>query len=173
MHETGGDGGHFTVPNFLNPAGYTAGDVFCVIKCVNDPPPAADQAAPACGGWGSVDDGYYPFTDSKVYDDFGTSARKDAIVTGGGLTVWHCLEIRTASGAWSMHKQGTQLHSTGTNTVAWGTSPFLGRSAGSTKFMKGWIAEIIFFSRVLTSSERFDTIHTYINNKYNLGLPTS
>lgn len=173
MHETGGDGGHFTLTNWINPAGFTAGNVFCIIKCVNDPPPAADQAAPACGGWGSVDDGYYPYTDSKIYDDFGTNARKDAIVTGGGLTSWHVLEIRSASAAWSLHLNGTQKHSTGTNTVAWGTSPFLGRSAGSTKFMKGWIAEIIFYSSVLSSSDRWNTVHTYLNNKYAFSLPTS
>lgn len=170
FHESGGDGGYCTLPNFLSGP---AGNVFVVGKCVNDPPPFADQSAPFCGGWGSVDDGYYPYLDSKVYCDFGTNSRKDAIITGGGLTSWHLLEIRTASGAWSIHKQGTQLHSTGSNTVAWGTAPKLGRSEGSSKFLKGWIAEVIFYSAVLNNTDRWNTVHAYLNNKYAFSLPTS
>lgn len=172
--DAAGEGGHFTVPNFLNPAAYTAGNVFWVSKLVFDPPNSADSSAPACGDWGTTNDAYWPYTDGKLYDDFGSNARKDAIVTGTSLTAWILYEGRTAAGAWSCHINGVQKHTTASNTVAWGTSPFLGRVSGSAKFLRGWVSDIIFYSRVLSSSERWNTVHTYLNNKYpSFSLPTS
>lgn len=169
-----GDGGHFTLPNFMT--GFTAGNVFFVVKLTQNPVGLGVQdAASVTGDWGSGGDAYYHFpTDSKIYDDFGTTARKNAIAhTGQALTSWQTIDVRSASGAWSYHMSGTQLLSTGTNTVGWGTAPKIGRVATNTKFMRGWVAEIILYSRVLSSSEKFNTIHTYLNNKYALGLPTS
>jgi len=172
FHDVAGDGGYFTLPNFLG--SFTAGDVFVVIKLALDPPNSSDAAAPGVGCWGSTDDSYYPFTgDGKIYDDFGTNSRKNAIVPGVALNAWRVVEIRTASGAWSYHIDGTQKFSTGTNTVAWGTAPKLGRSEGSAKFLRGWVAEIIFYSSVLSSTDRWNTVHTYLNNKYAFSLPTS
>lgn len=169
---TGGRGGHFTLPNFLT--GYTAGEFFAVAKLDSDPPPT-NAAAPPHGDWGTGSDAYYPWqNDSKIYDDFGTNTRKDAIVTGGGLTSWHVLNIRTASGAWSLWINGVQKHSTGSNTVAWGTSPKIGRNnTVNQKYLVGLICEVFFYSAVLSDSDRWDTVHTYLNNKYGFSLPTS
>lgn len=165
------NGGWFTLPDFLT--GFTAGEVFSVIILDNDP--VSHNASHAAANWGpATDDSYYPFSgDNKIYDKWGTTARKDAISYTGALTSWHMYNVRTASGAWSNYKNGTQLFSTGTNTVGWGTSPMIARNTQNSKTLQGLVAEVIFYSSVLSSSDRFNTIHTYFNNKYNLGLPTS
>jgi len=164
------NGGWFTLPDFLT--AFTAGDFFAVLILDNDP--VSHNAAPPHGDWEASDDSYYPFSgDGKIYDKFGTTVRKDAITYTGSLASWHVYEIRTASGAWSNYKNGTQLFTTGTNTVGYGTAPKIGRVTTNSKTLQGLIAEIIFYSSVLSSSDRFNTVHTYLNNKYNLGLPTS
>jgi hypothetical protein len=164
-------GGWFTVPNFLT--GYTSGDIFCIVKLDADPPSTTSANAPAAGDWGTAGDSYYPFTnDGNIYDDFGSSARKDNIAAGS-LAQWRVYEVRTALAAWSNYLDGTQLHSTAVNTVAWSTAPFIGHTATNSKYLEGLIAEIIFYSSVLSDSDRWNTVHTYLNNKYGFSLPTS
>ena len=165
----GSPGGWFTLPDFLT--SFTSGSYFAVVILDEEPPD--HNTSPPLGDWApATDDSYYPFSDTKIYDKWGSTARKDAIVVSG-TTSWHVYEVRTASAAWSCHKDGTQLHSTGTNTVGWGTAPKVGRVATNTKFIEGMIAEVIFYSSVLSSSDRFNTVHTYLNNKYGFALPTS
>lgn len=163
-------GGWFTVPNFLT--GYTSGNIFCVVKLDADPPSSTNANAPPHGDWGTAGDDYYPFTnDGNIYDGFGSNARKNSIAAGS-LAQWRVYECRTASGAWSNHLDGTQLHSTGSNTVAFGTAAFIGHTAINSKYLEGLIAEIIFYSVVLSSGDRF-SLHGYLNSKYGFSLPTS
>lgn len=163
-------GGWFTLPNFLT--GYTAGDYFAVVKM--DASPTANDGATPLGDWCSgTDDSYMTYTgDGKLYDQWGTTARKDAI-TITGLNSWFVYEARTASAAWSCLKNGTSLFSTGTNTVGFGSAPKVARVTGGSKWLEGMIAEIIFYNSVISSSDRFNTVHTYLNNKYAFSLPTS
>jgi len=132
-------GGWFDLPDFLT--GFTSGNYFAVVKL--DASPSVNNGATPLGDWCSgTDDSYYTFTgDGKIYDQWGTTVRKNAI-TVSGLNVWHVYEVRTASAAWSDHKDGVQLHSTGTNTVGWGTAPKVARVTGSTKHLRGMIAEM-------------------------------
>lgn len=168
--DTDGQGGYFSLPDFLT--GYTSGNVFCVVKLHADPPAVVIAAAPACGGWGTQGDPYFSFSNGNIYDDFGSDTRKDNIAAGS-LAQWRCYEVRTASGAWSNYLDGTQLHTTGVNTVAWSTTPFIAHTTTNDKFMNGWVAEVIFYSSVLSDSDRWNTVHTYLNNKYAFALPTS
>lgn len=163
-------GGWFTLPDFLT--GFTAGDYFAVVQL--DASPSTNNGATPLGDWCSgTDDSYYTFTgDGKIYDQWGTTARKDAI-TVSGLNSWHLYEVRNAALAWSNYKNGAQLFTTAINTVGWGTAPKVARVTGSSKFMLGMVAELIFYNSVLSSSDRFNTIHTYLNNKYAFSLPTS
>ena len=151
----------------------------CVLECrrhdgCTSSPRRPNDGATPLGDWApATDDSYYTYTgDGKIYDKWGSTSRKDAI-TVSGLNSWHVYEVRTASGAWSCHKDGTQLHSTGTNTVGWGSAPKVGRVSTNSKYIEGLYAEVIFYSAVLSSSDRWDTVHTYLNNKYGFSLPTS
>jgi hypothetical protein len=163
-------GGWFALPNFLT--GYPAGDFFAVVELDADPP-AGTAEAPPHGDWGTAGDAYYPWSNNgNIYDDFGTNTRKDNIAVAS-LAQWRVYEARTAPGAWSNHLDGTQLHTTASNTVAWSTAPFIGHTATNGKYLHGLIAEVIFYSSVLSNTDRWNTIHTYLNNKYAFSLPTS
>lgn len=166
----GDPGGWFTLANFLT--GFTAGEYFVVVKL--DFSPTVQDGATPLGDWCSgTDDSYMTYTgDNKLYEQWGTTARKDAI-TISGLDSWFVYNVRNAANAYSIWKDGSSLFSTGTNTVGWGTAPKVARVTGGPKHLRGLIAEIIFYSSVLSDSDRWDTVHTYLNNKYAFSLPTS
>lgn len=167
--------GYFTVPDFMT--GFAAGHAFAVVKINNDPPgPPGATGTAQCGSpmghWTSDAslDSLYPFTDGIIYEAFGSTARKTTVNPAPSLTSWRLYECRSASGAWSNHLDGTQLFSTGTNTVGWSTTPFIGRSiAGVTATLRGNIAEVIFFSRVLNSTE-IASIKSYLTAKFALTI---
>lgn len=165
-----GDGvnGYFTLPDFLT--GFTAGHGFAVMKKQQDPPTSSTPCA-VLSDWGTGGIDVIPFTDGKLYCAFGTNARKDNITNSvGTMTNWRLYEERSASGAWSNYLDGTQLHTTGTNTVAWSTTPKIGFTGGASGGLEGDFAECFFFSRILNSTE-LQTIYDYIQAKYGITLP--
>jgi len=169
-----GQGGYFTLPDFLTGLAATSGHAFSVVKLDNDPPGANSFAAPPLGDWGSSTDEYYCFpSDNGIYDGWGSSARKTTGDPTTALTTWLVYEQRTASGAWSRRinaaTSGGDFFSTGTNTVAWSSAPKIGRSTSSNKFMHGLIAEIIFYNSVLGSTD-YNSIKSYLNTKYGFSL---
>lgn len=173
MCTTAGVGGYFTLPNFLNGV-FGTGNGFVVARLENDPPGAFSKCGPPMGDWGSAGDDYYPFSsDGIIYDGWGSNVRKTTVNPTDSLASWHVYEVRSASGAWSNHLNGTQLSTTASNSVAWNTAPYLGFSFTNTKHMEGWIAEVIFYSRILDeTTERKAVIHQYLNDKYGFALPT-
>lgn len=164
--------GWFTLPNFMT--GFTAGNVFVVMQKITKSSVVAGRSGPPLGDWGSNTDEYFVFsTDQKIYDCTGSSARKTTVDPGDITTAAFVYEVRTASGAWSNYKDGTQLFTTATNTVAFGAAPKIGRSTTNSKKYDGYISEVIFFSRVLDdTTERKAVIHPYLNSKYAFSLPT-
>lgn len=163
--------GWFTLPNFMT--GFTAGDIFIVMQKITKTSVVVGRAGPPIGDWGSSTDEYYVFsTDNKIYDGTGSSARKTTVDPGDITTAAFVYEVRTASGEWSNYKDGTQLFTTATNTVTFGSAPKVARSTTNTKKYDGYISEIIFYSRVLDdTTERKAVIHAYLNDKYGFSLP--
>lgn len=167
----------FSLPNFLT--GFTAGDIFAVVKINGDPPNTlAARCAPPYGDFGSAGDEYFPnhtlggATAGVIFDAFGSTVRKQTVNPTPALTSWRLYESRSASGAWSNHLDGVQLFSTATNTVGWSTTPFIGHSTTNNKHLNGFISEIILYSRILNdTTERKAVIHAYLNTKYGLSLP--
>lgn len=164
------DGGYFTLPNFLT--GFAAGDAFTVFQIDNDPPSSNNYAGPPLSNFGSTTDEYFVFTtDSKIYDGFGSTARKTTVDPATSLTAWGVYEERSATNDWSNYLNGTQLFTTATNTVGWGTGPTLGFTTTGSKLMMGRIAEVILYSRVLDNvTERQAVIYPYLNSKYGFTL---
>ncbi len=163
-----GAAGYFTLPNFLT--GFTAGHGFAICKTV-----LRDGSQPF-SSWGSTDDGYYPWSaNNLMYDPTATNARKDAIaagplvMSGAGGTPWHLYEFRSASGAWSLWQNGAQTYSTGSNTVAWGTTPTIGKELGPGRMFIGDIAELFMYSSIKSGAD-LTTILSYLNTKYTLGI---
>lgn len=164
---------YFTFGNVLT--GLTAAEVFAVVKIDNDPPGAFAQGGLWRMDTDTVNSTFYPFTDTVVYLGFGTTARKTVGNPAPALTSPRLLNVSSASGAWTTRLDGTQLFTTGTNTVAWPAAPLLGKSHGP-YFLDGDIAEFLVFDHVLTADERAN-VNAYIADKYGLTLtgatPTS
>lgn len=140
------DGGHFSLPDFLT--GFSAGHGFAVIKWDS----ATGESSPPFSTWGSAGDGYYIFEpNDHIYDPFATSVRKDDITPNTAINLWHLYECRSAAGAWSLWQNGVQLHSTGTNTVAFSSAPLIGGTAGRPCI--GLSRTMFFYSRILNAGE--------------------
>jgi len=162
-------------------SGFTAGEMFAVVKIDNDPPATNAKSAPPLGNWGSSFDEYYPFpTDSTIYDGFGSSARKTTTNPTTALTNWLVYNVRSASGNWTRSinaaTSGNDYFNTGTNTVAWGGTGtiLIGGSTSGSKTMEGFISDVIMYSRVLDdATERKAVVHQYLNDTYGFSLPTS
>ena len=65
-----------------------------------------------------MNDQAYTYSNGLIYENFGTTARKNAITPGVTMTAWHIYTVRSASAAYDMRQNGgTTIFTTGTNTV--------------------------------------------------------
>jgi len=150
--------------NFLS--SYAEGEIFVVIKAAADPATSDKK-----GSWANfgtdINISHYSYVDGTVYDDFGTSTRKNTGNPATNLATWNLYNITSKANSWVSRINGTQFYSTSSNTVAWNTAAYFGGNA-ATDFDSGFdgdIAEVIFYNRALNSSER-SQIRTYISAKY-------
>lgn len=169
----GSNGGYFDFASAASTimGSPAAGHGFAVVKIDADPPSSNGHAAPAIAQFGSSTDEYYTFpSDSKIYDGFGSSARKTTVNPTPSLTSWRLYESRSAANDWSNWLDGTQLFSTASNTVSWnGSRASIGNTNTNSKTMDGLIAEVIVYDKILSAGE-LTTIKTYIADKYGLTL---
>jgi hypothetical protein len=139
----------------------TEGEIFIVVK--------ANAESPSNSLWLIGSDSaemLYPFSgDSKIYDQFGTTARKTVDDPTPALTSFRIYSVYSASGDWQAYLDGVSLFSTGTNTVGFNASPLLGW--GGTDFLDGDIAEVIIYDHKITGTERTNIV-TYLQTKYGL-----
>jgi len=163
-------GGYFTLPDFLN--GFTAGHHFTVVK-LDIEPDSNSRAGPPLGDWGTstLPEFYTLPSGGKIWSEWGSTVRHETVNPTADLTLWHVYEERSASGVWSNWIDGAMQFSTGTNTVSWGTAPKIGRHGiGGITTLFGMIAEVLFYDRVLDSSE-IQAIYDYLETKYAITLP--
>lgn len=171
---------YFDVPNFLSGA---AGEAFFVVKGDVDPGDGVGGInGPVLGNWGSdTQHSLYPlWTDSNIYDAYGTTARKGPTNNPDtSLATWHVMNLRSASGAWSWRinagSTGNDFYSTGTNTVGWGTAPKIGLdfNGSDNRVLAGLLVDIIHCSKILDdTTERNAIVHAYLNDTYGFSLPT-
>ncbi len=147
----------------------TGAHVFFVMKLVSE---AADQSL--VGKWGASNaPSYTPYSDSIVYDDFGSTVRRTSSISPTVSMATPCLyEVITASSEHTLLVSGEQIFTTGTNTVSWNSGGFMvGCSNASAvnltpaTFSKGYLAEIVLVDRKMTAPERTGLV-TYINTRY-------
>jgi hypothetical protein len=97
-----------------------------------------------------------------VYDDAGCNTRQSQ--DGTGITSWHIYRVQTIGTTRNVWR-GTTLIWTAAVTPFWRQSPIVGGNTGATYFFNGNIAEVIQFSRALTTGEAADT-HAYLNAEH-------
>lgn len=91
---------------------------------------------------------HYPYSDNNIYHDWLSTTRK-SFVKPAGMDAWHTGDFRSAANNWRYAKDGTDVHTTASNTVGLGTSHKLGRSA----HYNGFGGRIIGINRVLTGDD--------------------
>lgn len=158
-----GSSNFMNLPDFLT--GFSAGEIFLVIKLNNDPPTVGSGGLWEFGS--AAQASHYPFTDGVIYDAFGTDTRKTTVNPTPTLAAWRLYNVSSASGAWTSRLDTTQLFTTATNTVAWTTAPKFGTS--STFFTDGDIAEILIYSSILSSADR-SSLSSFLSSKYALSF---
>lgn len=156
--------GYFKVPAAAV-SGLTAGEILTYLRSSK-----ATTVASSLWSWGSwADQSYFTFSNGSVYDYFGSTVRKGPFAPGVTIqNQWRRYGVHSAAGDWAARIDGTQIHSTATNTVSFpasgGQQPIIGDSTypnqiASGSFSSPWrglMTAVIFYNRKLTSTERSD-----------------
>lgn len=153
-----------TLPNLMN--GETEGEIFATVRSTAG---GAEHGFWKFGTAGT--NNHYPFADNLVYEDFGSTARKDSINVGSGasqITSWHRLNIWSAASDWSMQINESTVRSTTSNTVAWNSAPKIGSQAAGGAYVA--YACILLFDHKLSTDDR-DAIIDWLTANPNGGMP--
>lgn len=139
-------GAGFSLPNFMN--GRPSGEAFAAIK--------TQGTALQQGGWkfgSSAQITHYTYSDGKVYDDFGATARQSFTPTISP-TSWRRYNVASAAGSWVARLDGV-TQATTAPSVGWSTSPAVGNpyTAATGHIQYGCV---LIYGRTLTSGERAD-----------------
>lgn len=105
------------------------------------------------GGYG---DQYYPYAvDSKIYEDAGSTTRRDALAHTQDLTAWHLHRVTSTSSEYTITTGTQEIFTSGTNTVDPSPAPGLGCNniSAPTRFMKGNLARLLIFDHKLSAAE--------------------
>lgn len=150
-----------------NASALTAATVFIVVKV--DADPAA--GIPTSGLWDfgsdAANDTHYPFTDGIIYDDFGTTARKTTVNPTPALTSPRNYCVISAASDWRSYLDGSNLHTTATNTVGFLAAPLLGRGPTNPVNLDGDVHELILYSSALSDGNR-QSVEGYLRTKFTL-----
>jgi hypothetical protein len=141
------------------------GEIFVVARGNNDPPSVGAGALWFLGS--DTLTSSVPFTDGVIYDAFGSTARKTTVNPTPSLAQPFIYNVTSVAGQWTSRLNGTQIHTTGTNTVGWTTAPTLGRGGNITLFFAGVVAEIIMTAGAMSTASR-DSVLRYLRARYGI-----
>jgi hypothetical protein len=166
----------FTISsNPLGASGSTAFSVQYVEGVCNN----GNDNGPIFGNFGGSEDSaslsqtHYPYgPDCFVYDAFGTRLRKDQITSPVTIAnAWTLYSVKSTDDDWQSFVNGQLMHSDPTNTYSSAiggddTTLYIGKQTANGTFqLKGKVAEVIVYNRVLTTPER-QQVEAYLNQKY-------
>jgi len=104
----------------------------------------------------TANDDWHPYSNGNLYSGWGASTRlMTGISPSTSLTVYHTLNVFTASNDWKYSINGTQQWADASMTVAFIAAPTIGKSKLAA-FWGGNIKSIVMFDRKLTTQERSD-----------------
>ncbi len=144
----------------------TAGEIFVVSKILTDPPTLESQT----GFWimgASGEKHHFPWTDGRIYDDFGSTLRRALPNPGQKLTLPNIYNVSSISGEWAATLNGIQLYTSTNNTVSFNFTPSIGRDASH--YFAGDMAEMVLYDRKLSTTDR-TAVMTYLSTKWAIAL---
>jgi hypothetical protein len=151
-----------TPVDFVSPGGV---DAFWVLKMASDMPAGASETGLERFGT-AAQVTHYPFTDGVVYMGFASNNRKTVGNPGQDLSLPHVLEVISTSSEYTVMIGGKQEFN-GAATYDWNLRPIIGESGTSTRWLKGDVAELVFYDRKLSDAERA-AVMSYFKSRYNL-----
>lgn len=155
----------FNLPNLMS--GASAGEVFLVWK----------GPAVSAGNYGiwnlgtSSSSPSFPSSSGVLSESFGSDTTRILGIPAASITNFHLYNVSSRNSEWITRFNGEARFQTSSNSVGFPASPFFGKTSG-TRFLKGDVAEILVYDRVLTAPER-ETINRVLSANYGLGLALS
>lgn len=154
----------------------TAGTALYVMASDNDPGGADPGNGAVLHRWGSsASSDHEPYLDSNVYHGWGATTRKTVGNPTPALTTPRQITITNASGAWAYKIDGTDIFTTGTNTVGFASAlsdansdlmSIGGSTAGAAPvWFNGRIAEILVYDSALSGAD-LTNAQTYLKDKW-------
>ena len=147
-----------------------AGELFLILKADADPGSSANNSLHLFGSAASNCE--YSAADGTLKDTFGLSTKlATGIDPATTLTAWRCYNVSVDVGAFTIRLDGAQIYTTGAHAVGFHASlvAYLGVSNVPGSAFKGYIAEVLIYPRVLTSTERAAVVN-YFSTRFNLGF---
>jgi hypothetical protein len=142
-----------------------AGTALYVYASDADPSDSGSGGGPVLGRWGSDDTTEAePYSDGIIYSGWGRSARLSWNPTPSMATPRQ-ITIVSSSSEWTYKIDGTNSHTTGTNTVAWNSNAATIGFHYTAFGVKGRIAEIIISSSALSGADLTDA-QDYLATKW-------
>lgn len=161
----------FTISS--NPLGASGSTAFSV-QYVEDVCGVGDDNGALLGNFGASEiQTHYPYgPDCLVYDAFATTSRKEALTPPTTISdAWSIYSVHITNGEWKNYVNGQLMHSDTGNTYdnsigGDDTTLYIGKQTGLGYFsLKGKVAEVIVYNRVLTTPE-LQQVEAYLNAKY-------
>lgn len=151
----------------VDPSALTAAHWFIVIKNTL----ATTATTPWKLGTSASADHYGLTADNKIYCGVFSTTRRDCGDPAADLTGWRVLEAISTSSEYTVNLDGTQLFTSGTNTVGSPSNCALGANSttGSGAWNNGHIAGIYIFSAKLGTTDR-NLMVTYLNARWGLSM---
>ncbi len=148
---------YLNLPNVMS--GASAGEILAVLKL-----PEPTTRINALWHFGTGNGSLYYF--GSRYDDFGSNNGSSYNPPPASeLTRFHYYNVSMGAGTWVERLNGLErLRRTGQN-FAFRIDPLIGRRQGYSQYLKGDIAEILIFEKVLTERQR-EAVYVYLNTKY-------
>lgn len=134
VHFVGSVPQYFALPNLLS--GATSGEILAVVR-------ATTASGYNSGLWyfGTDPWDWYPYSSGGVYTAFGSNAQKLEGFPSLDITQYHIYNCSSQAGFWQSSMDGFPDFSTTSNTVAFNSTPFIGRNGNNYGFY-GDIAEV-------------------------------
>jgi hypothetical protein len=154
----------FSLPNFA--AGWGQGEVLAVLRSLG---PASNQYSALWLMTTAAAAGWHPDPNGHLWENFG---RTSAIDTGIPAQAYnqtnaHVYNVAGATNAFTIRLNNSVHYSTNVNTVGFAVNPRFGWGANGSMF-RGYMAEAMFFNRLLTADERNVVVTNYLNKRFNL-----
>lgn len=156
----------FTYLNLPSMAALTAGHIFIIWKLDANPGSQGVAGLWAIGNTAAGANFYRNPGDTTIYDAFGSTTRKATGNFAVAATNTHVYEAVSKANSWTNRQNGTQIATTGTNTVQFIASPLIGGN-GVDVGQNTRIGEIVILSAEATAGNRTSLI-SYINTRYGI-----